>query len=224
MKTLLLAVGLTTVLLPTAASAQDTWTGTVSAFGGASTIPLFSADVVDPAIAARLKVGDRKIGNAAVFGGSLALWHPLGGSRASVGVRGEVAFGPAHAAAQTNPATGTLFGQPFSGALPVPPVDGSTTQVTGTVLIGWDLRRVMPYAGAGGGILRAQGKQLGAEDSDIAPSWTGIAGVAINVSQRVSTYGEYRYTAVEPTLVLGTQTVAFTLKPSQVVAGVSVRF
>jgi opacity protein-like surface antigen len=195
----------------------------VSVFGGAGTIPSFNADVVDSAVAAKLKVRDRKIENAPVVGGSFDMWHGLGCSRTSFGVRGEVAFEPAHAAAQMNPATGTFFGQPYNGALPVPRVDGSTTLFTGAVLLGWDSGRVMPYTGAGAGMVRAHAKQLSIADSDTAPSWAGIAGVAVRIGQRVSTFGEYRYTVVEPTIVLGTQTVVFRVKPSQVVAGLSVK-
>jgi opacity protein-like surface antigen len=110
------------------------------------------------------------------------------------------------------------------GVLPVPKIEGSTTLFTGAVLLGWAGSRVMPYGGAGGGMLRATAKTSVAEDIDTAPSWTGIAGLTVRLSRRVSAYGEYRYTVVEPTIVLGTQTVVFEVKPSQVVTGLSIAF
>lgn len=223
-RSLLFVVGLTAALSPTVASAQSDWTGTVSVFGGGSTIPTFGANLVDPALAATLDVRDRKIKSAPVVGGAIGVWHGLGGGGARVGIRGDVSFQPARADAQVNPATGTLLGRPYDGPLPVPQIDGSATLVTGALLLGWDSGRVMPYAGAGAGALRATSHTSTASDTNIAASWSGIAGMTVRLSRRVSAHAEYRYTVVEPTIVLGTQTVVFRVKPSQVVSGLSLMF
>ena len=223
-RALLFVVGLTTALSPTAASAQSDWTGTVSVFGGGSALPTFGANLADPALAAKLDVRDRKIKSAPVVGGSIGVWHGVGGRGVRVGVRGDVSFQPANADAQVNPATGTLLGRPYDGPLPVPQIDGTATLVTGALLLGWDGGRVTPYAGAGAGALHSTANTSTASDANTAASWTGIAGVTVRLSKRVAAHAEYRYTVVEPTIVLGTQTVVFRVKPSQVVSGLSLTF
>jgi opacity protein-like surface antigen len=222
-RSMLLAVGITAALsLP--ASAQSSWTSSVSAFGGGSAFPTFGASVTDPSLAASLDVRDRKINVAPVFGGAVGVWHGLGDGRARIGIRGNVSFQPARADAQVNPAAGTLFGMPFAGPLPVPQVDGSVTLVNGEMLVGWESGRVMPYGGAGAGALHVTARQLGASDSSNTPSLTGVGGIAVRLTRRVSTYAEYRYLVAEPTIVIGTQTVVFKVKPSQVVSGLSLTF
>ena len=89
-RTLVCVVGLATALSPATASAQSNWTGTVSVFGGGSTLPLFGANLADPALAAKLDVHDRKINNAPVFGGSFGAWHDAGGPGVRLGVRSDV--------------------------------------------------------------------------------------------------------------------------------------
>jgi opacity protein-like surface antigen len=223
-RSLVFAVGLAAALSPTPAFAQSDWTGTVSVFGGGSALPTFGANLVDPALGAKLDVRDRKIKSAPVVGGAISVWHGVGRSAARVGIRGDVSYQPAHADAQVNPATGTLLGRPYDGPLLVPQIDGAVTSVTGALLLGWDRGRVMPYAGAGAGALHATANTATASDANTAASWTGIAGMAVRLSTRVSAHAEYRYTVVEPTIVLGTQTVVFRIKPSQVVSGVSLAF
>lgn len=223
-RSLMFALGLSSALLPSAASAESAWTGSLSLFGGGGTLPTFNANLADATIGAKLDVRDRKINSAPVFGGSVGMWRGLGGGGARLGVRGEVSFQPAHAEAQVNPATGTFLGQPFNGALPVPRIDGSVTLFSGAVLFGWDHGRVMPYAGAGGGLVRTIAMDPVNRDTDTAPSWTGLAGLTVGLGRRVSAYGEYRYSVVEPTIVTGTQTVVFRIKPSQVVTGVALKF
>jgi hypothetical protein len=48
--------------------------------------------------------------------------------------------------------------------------------------------------------------------------------MTVRLAKRVSAYAEYRYLVAEPTIVLGTQTVVFKVKPSQVVSGFSLTF
>ena len=215
---------LSAVLGATAASAQSAWTSNVSVFGGGGTFPTFNANLVDTAAAANLDVRDRKIKSAPIVGGSVGVWHGLGRSRVRLGVRGELSFEPTEADSQLNPATGTFFGQPYNGVVPVPKIDGSTTLLAGALLFGWDHGRVMPYGGASAGLVHTIAKDPANTDTDTAPSWSGIAGMTVRLGRRISAYGEYRYTVVEPTIVLGTQTVIFRVKPSQVVSGVSVAF
>ena len=166
----------------------------------------------------------KKIKSAPVVGGTVGLWHGLGRGGTRVGIRGDVSFQPAHAEAQVNPATGTLLGRPYDGPLPVPQIDGTATLVSGALLLGWDSGRVMPYAGAAAGALHSTANTPTASDTNTAASWTGIAGMAVRLSKRVSAHAEYRYSVVEPTIVLGTQTVVFRIKPSQIVSGLSLTF
>ena len=125
---------------------------------------------------------------------------------------------------QRDPATGTLFGGPYDGPLPVPQIDGAVTLVSGALLLGLDRGRLMPYGGAGAGALHTTAQTSSASDTDTTIAWTGIAGMTIRLNRRVSAHAEYRYTVGEPTIVLGTQTVGFRVKPSQVVSGLSLTF
>ena len=223
-RSLLFVAGLAAALSPTVAFAQSDWTGTVSVFGGGATFPTFSANLADASLGARLDVRDRKIKSAPVVGGTVGLWHGLGRSALRVGIRGEVSFQPTNADAQVLPASGTFLGQPYNGPVPAPQIDGTATLMTGALLLGWDRGRVMPYAGAAAGALHSTANTPTASDTNTAASWTGIAGMAVRLSKRVSAHAEYRYSVVEPTIVLGTQTVVFRIKPSQIVSGLSLTF
>src|SRR5262245_37138996 len=93
--------------------------------------------VTDAATASKFDLQGRKALNAMVVGGSAGVWRNIEGSRMRWGVRGEVARQRADADAQTLNVSGTLFGRPYSGPLPVPELEGSATFYTGTFLVGW---------------------------------------------------------------------------------------
>lgn len=223
-RTALFVAALATALSPAGASAQSRWTRTATVFGGGSVVPTFGATVVDPAIGAKLEVGNRKIRSAPVGGGAFGAWRALGTSPARLGIRADVSYQPAQSEAQVNAASGTLFGQPFSGPLPVARVDGSATVATGALLFGWETGRLMPFAGGGGGAAHTRTTQLSQTDTNTVASWSAIAGMSVRLSRRVAAHVEYRYTVAEPSAAFGTQTVVYQIKPSQFVSGVSLNF
>ena len=223
-RTLLFVAGLTAALSPAVASAQSDWTRTATVFGGGSAIPTFGANVVDSTTATNLDFGNRKIKSAPIFGGAFGAWRRLGTGPARLGIRGDVSYQPAHAEQQVNPVSGTLFGQPFNGSLPVARVDGSATVASGALLFGWDTGRLMPFVGGGGGATHTTVTQLSQSDANTVASWSAIAGVSVRLSPRVSAHLEYRHTVAEPTAVIGTQTIVYRIKPSQFVSGLSLAF
>jgi opacity protein-like surface antigen len=216
---------------PRPAQAQAAWIPYLSGFAGGSAIPAFDPTVTDAAIAAHLDVEGRKINNAAAWGGTLGVWKRRQGSRLRWGLRGDFSYQQADADAQMLPANGTLFGQPYSGPLPVPAADGSAIFVTGMFLLGWQLGddtasafgRVTPYVGVGAGIDRVSATFAGLGDaSDTGGTFQAVGGVAVGLSHRVSAFAEYRYSRVTHNMVVGTQSVAFPVRPNQLVAGFTV--
>jgi opacity protein-like surface antigen len=226
-----LAIGAVTAT-PAAAHAQGRWISYASGFAGGSAIPAFGVQLADPATATSIDLQGRKLDNAVAWGGTFGGWRTTAGSRLLWGVRGEVSHQNADADQQLLPATGTLFGQPYDGPVPAPAADGSATLFTGTVLVGWRLGgdatsalgRVTPYAGVGGGLQRVSATFTGqGEASDVAGALQVIGGVAVALSHRVSTFVEYRYHRSDQHLVLGSQTIDYSVRPSHVVAGFTLK-
>ena len=218
--------------VPSPARAQDNTILVASGSAGGSVIPAFAVKLADPATATAVDLQGRKFINAATWGGSIGVWKKADGRRLIWGLRGEVSRQKTDANSQTLSASGTLFGQPYTGPLPAPPADGSAIVATGTFLIGGQLGggttsafgRVTPYAGFGGGIDRVTGTFSGSgEATDIGAVFQVVGGVAIGLGHRVSTFAEYRYHRVSQHLVLGTQNIDFAVRPNHVVAGVTVK-
>ena len=217
---------------PAAAQTPQPWLPYASGFAGGSVIPAFGVTLEDPATASRLAVKDRKLLSAATFGGSLGIWKKAERSRFVWGLRGEVSRQRADADQQMLLADGTLFGQAYRGPIPVPSADGSATLVAGTLLIGRQIGgpgpsgfgRVTLYAGAGGGLNRTSAMFAGqGESKDTSGAFQALGGVLVGAGRRVSAFAEYRHLRVKHQLVIGTQTVDFSVRPNQVVAGFIVK-
>jgi hypothetical protein len=218
---LLLAFG-AVASVPAVAAAQDRSIPYASGFVGGGVIPEFAVKVTDPAIAAAVQVQGRKLINSSTWGGSIGLWRTRDGRRLVWGLRGEASHQNADASQQTLAASGTLFGQPYAGPLPVPSAKGSATIATGAFLLGWRVGSVMPYAGVGGGVQHVTATFTGlGKGTDNGGVVQVSGGMVVGVNRRVSAFVEYRHQHMSQQITVATQNATYSIRPNHVVAGVT---
>lgn len=232
----------TTLLLlhwshPSLGLAQDTWSFSLSGFGGRTIIGSTNLDIRDstaPAIDGELE--NALLNNSLSFGGKATAWWVTPSKRLpDVGFEVDITSFEMTLPAQQVNGLGTSNGFPaFLFVSFLAPIDFQSQTfalnfvgrypigITGDLPNG----RWYPYVGIGGGVSRTKASFAGESTTDLAPLLQGVIGVNLFLTKHVSLFTEYKRTHASHTFGFSSiQTnVDLTLSVNHLVAGVGVHF